>query len=172
MRPLFYFKMDSSVIGRVWRAVDPLVTDEGMEIVDIDYRREGRGNVLRFYLDRAEGGVTIDELTTMSRRLGDVIEVHDLVPGHYTLEVSSPGINRRLRQPDHFRRYIGKRVRVRTLEPSDGRRTFVGVLRDVRAGGIVCAIGATERFVSFDDIAQANYEHDFPEPQRRRASGR
>lgn len=143
-----------------------------MEIVDIDYRREGRGNVLRFYLDRAEGGVTIDELTTMSRRLGDVIEVHDLVPGRYTLEVSSPGINRRLRQPDHFRRYIGKRVRVRTLEPSDGRRTFVGVLRDVRAGGIVCAIGATERFVSFDDIAQANYEHDFPEPQRRRASGR
>jgi len=63
--------MDSSVIGRVWRAVDPLVANEGMEIVDIDYRREGRGNVLRFYLDRPEGGVTIDELTTMSRRLGD-----------------------------------------------------------------------------------------------------
>jgi ribosome maturation factor RimP len=118
--------MDSSVIGRVWRAVDPLVTDEGMEIVDIDYRREGRGNVLRFYLDRAEGGITIDELTTMSRRLGDLIEVHELVPGSYTLEVSSPGINRRLRQPDHFQRYVGKRVRVRTVEASDGRRTFVG----------------------------------------------
>lgn len=143
-----------------------------MEIVDIDYRREGRGNVLRFYLDRPESGVTIDELTTMSRRLGDLIDVHDLVPGSYTLEVSSPGINRRLRQPDHFRRYLGKRVRVRTVEASGGRRTFVGVLRAVRSDGIVCAVGEDERFVPFDDIAQANYEHDFPEPQRRRVSGR
>ena len=165
--------MDSSVIGRVWRAVDPLVANEGMEIVDIDYRREGRGNVLRFYLDRADGGVTIDELTTMSRRLGDLIEVHDLVPGSYTLEVSSPGINRRLRQPDHFRRYIGKKVRVRTIEAGDGRRAFLGVLKDVRDDGIVCTVGAGERFVAFDNIAQANYEHEFPEPQqRRRASGR
>lgn len=143
-----------------------------MEIVDIDYRREGRGNVLRFYLDRVEGGITIDELTTMSRRFGDIIEVHGLVPGSYTLEVSSPGINRRLRQPEHFRRYVGKRVRVRTIEATDGRRSFAGVLRDVRADGIVCAVGERERFVPFDDIAQANYEHDFPEPQRRRASGR
>lgn len=164
--------MDSSVIGRVWRAVDPLVANEGMEIVDIDYRREGRGNVLRFYLDRPEGGVTIDELTTMSRRLGDHIEVHELVPGSYTLEVSSPGINRRLRQPDHFRRYLGKRVRIRTVEASDGKRAFLGVLRDVRPDGIVCAVGENERFVAFDDIAQANYEHEFPEPQRRGASGR
>jgi ribosome maturation factor RimP len=165
--------MDSSVIGRVWRAVDPLVANEGMEIVDIDYRREGRGNVLRFYLDRADGGVTIDELTTMSRRLGDLIEVHEIVPGSYTLEVSSPGINRRLRQPEHFRRYIGKKVRVRTIEAADGRRTFLGVLKDVRDDGIVCTVGAAERFVAFDNIAQANYEHEFPEPQqRRRASGR
>lgn len=161
--------MDSSVIGRVWRAVDPLVADEGMEIVDIDYRREGRGNVLRFYLDRAEGGVTIDELSTMSRRLGDLIEVHDLVPGSYTLEVSSPGVNRRLRQPDHFRRYLGKKVRVRTVESSEGRRAFLGVLQEVRPDGIVCALSDGERFVAFDDISQANYEHEFPEPQRRRA---
>ena len=58
---------------RVWQIAEPLVTEYGMEIVDIDYRREGRGSVLRFYLDRPEGGVTIDELTTMSRRLGHTI---------------------------------------------------------------------------------------------------
>src|SRR5258706_14944895 len=123
--------MDSLVMQRVWQVAEPLITDQGMEIVDIDYRREGRGHVLRFYLDREVGGVTVEELAKLSRRLGDVVDVHELVPSSYTLEVSSPGINRRLRQPTHFRRYIGKRVRVRTLERRDGRREFVGTLRAV-----------------------------------------
>jgi len=153
--------MDSSVVGRVWQIAEPLVTEYGMEIVDIDYRREGRGNVLRFYLDRQGGGVTIDELTAMSRRLGDLVEVHDVVPGRYVLEVSSPGINRRLRQPAHFRRYIGKRVRVRTIERSAGRREFAGSLSAVEDGGVVITAGDGDLFISFDNIAQANYEHDF-----------
>ena len=153
--------MDSSVVGRVWQIAESIVTEYGMEIVDIDYRREERGNVLRFYLDREGGGVTVDELAAMSRRLGDVVEVHDVVPGRYLLEVSSPGINRRLRQPNHFRRYIGKRVRVRTVERSDGRRSYVGQLCAVQDGGIVIATGDGELFIAFENIAQANYEHDF-----------
>jgi ribosome maturation factor RimP len=153
--------MDSSVVGRVWQIAEPLVTEYGMEIVDIDYRREGRGSVLRFYLDREEGGVTVGELAAMSRRLGDVVEVHDVVPGRYLLEVSSPGINRRLRQPAHFRRYLGKRVRVRTVERSDGRRSFVGALRAVEAGGILLSAVEGDVFIAFENIAQANYEHDF-----------
>jgi ribosome maturation factor RimP len=142
-----------------------------MEIVDIEYRREGRGNVLRFYLDRPEGGVTLDELSAMSRRLGDLVEVHDIVPGSYTLEVSSPGINRRLRHPDHFRRYIGEKVRVRTVEPLATRRTFVGVLQAVQDDGIVVDAGSAQ-FIAFDNIAQANYEHDFSRPRPSRATVR
>jgi ribosome maturation factor RimP len=161
-RPTFYFKMDSSVVGRIWRIAAPLVTEYGMEIVDIDYRREGRGNVLRFYLDRVGGGVTIDELSAMSRRLGDVVEVHDVIPGRYLLEVSSPGLNRRLRQPDHFRRYLGKRVRVRTVERAAGRRSFVGPLRAVQDGGVVIAADDGDQFIAFDNISQANYEPDLP----------
>jgi ribosome maturation factor RimP len=159
--------MDSSVVQRVWQLAEPLVMEYGMEIVDIDYRREARGHVLRFFLDRQEGGVSIDELSTMSRRLGDLVEVHDVVPGRYLLEVSSPGLNRRLRQPAHFRRYIGKRVRVRTVERADGRRSFVGSLRAVRDDGVVVATDQGERFISFENIAQANYEHDLSaEPLR------
>jgi ribosome maturation factor RimP len=97
----------------------------------------------------------------MSRRLGDVVEVHDVVPGRYVLEVSSPGINRRLRQPHHFRRFLGKRVRVRTVERCAGRRSFVGPLRAVRDDGVVIAAGDGDLFIRFDNIAQANYEHDF-----------
>jgi ribosome maturation factor RimP len=153
--------MDSSVVGRVWQIAEPLVTEYGMEIVDIDYRREARGNVLRFYLGREVGGVTLDELTAMSRRLGAAVDVHDVVPGRYLLEVSSPGINRRLRQPGHFRRYLGKRVRVRTIERCEGRREFVGALRAVQEAGIVIDGGDNGLYIPFDNIAQANYEHDF-----------
>lgn len=152
--------MQSSVAKRAWEVTEPLIGHEGMEIVDIEYHREGHGAVLRFYLDR-EGGIALDDLATMSRRLGDVLDVHDVVPGHYTLEISSPGINRRLRQPDHFRRYIGKRVRVKTLGRGEGRRQVVGTLRSVAEQGIVVDASDGSRFIEFDDIAKANYEHDF-----------
>lgn len=153
--------METAVVRRVWEIAEPLVEDEGLEVVDIDYRREGRGMVLRLYLDRLEGGVTLDDLTPMSRRLGHVLEVHDVVPGRYVLEVSSPGVNRRLRRPDHFQRFIGKRVRVRTVERHDGRRSFVGALRAVEEGGIEVQIDNGVCFIRFDDIAQANYEYEF-----------
>ena len=148
------------MVERVWQIAEPLVADEGMEIVDIDYRHENRGTVLRFYLDRA-GGVSLDDLSLMSRRLGHVLDVQSVVPGTHTLEVSSPGINRRLRQPDHFRRYIGKRIRVHMRFRHEGRRSFVGPLQDVLADGVVIELGEDERFIRFRDIAHANYEHDF-----------
>ena len=159
--PTFLFeKMEMSVVERVWQIAEPLVTDEGMEIVDIDFRREGRGTILRFYLDR-EGGVSVDDLAPMSRRLGHVLDVHGVVPGRHTLEVSSPGINRRLRQPSHFRRYVGKRVRVRSVAHHGGRRSFVGSLKVVEENGIVIEAADGMQFIDFGDIAQANYEHEF-----------
>lgn len=152
--------MELPLIKRVWEIAEPLIEREGMEIVDIEYRREAHGTVLRFYLDR-EGGVGVDDLAPLSRRLGDVVDAHDVVPGGYTLEVSSPGINRRLRRPDHFRRYLGKRVRVRTHEPIAGRRSFLGPLCAVEADGIVVGTEQDPQFITFGEIAQANYEHDF-----------
>lgn len=132
-----------------------------MEIVDIDYRREGRGLMLRFYLDRVEGGVTLDDLTPISRVLGDVVDAHDVISGRYTLEVSSPGINRRLRKPEHFREFVGKQVRVRTIEHQNGRRSFLGALSSVGDEGIELEVDEGLRYFRFDDIAQANYEHEF-----------
>ena len=149
--------MNETVAERVWEIAEPLVTHEGLEMVDVEFRRETRGMVLRLYLDR-EGGVSLDDLSRVSRQLGDLLDVHDAVPGPYTLEVSSPGINRRLRRPEHFRRYLGKRVRVRTASPVEGRRGFVGTLQSVEADGIVVDAGGRSQTIRFTEIAQANYE--------------
>ena len=149
--------MNETVAERVWEIAEPLVTHEGLEMVDVEFRRESRGMVLRLYLDR-EGGVSLDDLSRVSRQLGDLLDVHNTVPGPYTLEVSSPGINRRLRRHDHFRRYLGKRVRVRTAGPVEGRRGFVGTLQSVETDGIVLAEAGQAHAIRFTDIAQANYE--------------
>lgn len=151
--------MSRDVVARVWEIAVPVATSDGLEVVDIEYRREQRGSVLRIFLDR-EGGIGVDDLARASRQLSDVLDVHDVVPGEYMLECSSPGIHRRLRRPEHFRRYVGERVRVKTTERSDGRRSFVGTLQaaDDEAIEVVDAQGSYR--IRYEEIVRANYEAD------------
>ncbi|MCX8073525.1 MAG: ribosome maturation factor RimP [Candidatus Binatia bacterium] len=149
--------MTEDVPVQVWRIAEPLLESEGMEIFDIEFRREHSGLVLRLFVDRTDGqGVTLNELSHVSRQLSDLLDVHDIVPGSYTLEVSSPGINRRLRRPDHFRRYIGQRVQVRTSEAIEGRRSFSGVLEEVDFERIRVRDAAGDHWIRFEQIARAN----------------
>lgn len=163
--PLFYFGgvmgLDSTV-SRVWEIAAPLAADEGMEIIDIELRREGRrgGRVLRLYLDK-EGGPSLDDLTRVSRQLSNLLDLHVAVDGPYTLEVSSPGVNRLLKRLEHFVRFIGKRIRVRTREVIQGRRSFLGLLKEVREGGIVLSQEGAEFHIPLSVIEKANYEHDW-----------
>ncbi len=161
----------TEIIQRIWAQVEPIAAEDGLEVVEIEFQREGRGNTLRVYLDRAGGGgIDLDALTRFSRRAGDVLDVFDFIPGPYNLEVSSPGINRRLRVPDHFRRYLGQRVRVKASEPIGGRRTLVGTLAAVETDGVIVADDGREDFVPFDAITQANHEFQFgskPRPKGR-----
>jgi ribosome maturation factor RimP len=152
-----------SAFTRVWEIAAPLAAEEGMEIIDIELRREGGGRggrVLRLYLDK-EGGPSIDDLARVSRKLSDLLDLHEAVDGPYNLEVSSPGINRLLKRAEHFIRYIGKRIRVRTREMIEGRRSFLGLLKDVRDGGILLAQDGTEFHIPLSAIERANYEHDW-----------
>ena len=157
--------MNETVAERVWKIAEPLVADEGMEMVDVEFRRESHGTVLRLYLDR-EGGVSLEDLTRVSRQVGDLLDVHEAVPGSYTLEVSSPGINRRLRRADHFQRYLGQKIRVRAHAPLDGRRVFVGLLTAVDADGITVQQDGVPCVIRFTEIAQANYEPELERPRR------
>jgi ribosome maturation factor RimP len=153
--------MDATVT-RVWALATPLAADEGMEIVDIEFRHEGGrgGRVLRLYLDK-EGGPNVDDLSRVSRQLSELLDAHDTVEGAYTLEVSSPGINRPLRRPEHFARFVGKRIRVRTRDRVDDRRSFLGILREVLQDRIMLTEEGKEYQIPFSVIEKSNYEHDW-----------
>ena len=150
------------VVARVWEMAAPLAAGEGMEIVDIEFRREGTrpGRVLRLYLDK-EGGPTVDDLARVSRGLNELLDESPEVPGPYTLEVSSPGINRALKTLDHFTRFVGKRVRVRTRDLIEERRSFLGILKDVTRDEVVVSQEGREFRIAFSLIEKANYEHDW-----------
>jgi ribosome maturation factor RimP len=154
-------EMDATV-ERVWRLAAPLAAQEGMEIVDIEFRHEGgrSGRVLRLYLDK-EGGLKMDDISQVSRALSDVLDAADAVEGAYTLEVSSPGINRPLRRPEHFARFVGKRIRVRTRDMIQGRRSFLGILDEVVEDRITLSQDGTEFQIPFSQIEKSNYEHDW-----------
>jgi ribosome maturation factor RimP len=163
-------------LSRVWEVAEPIALEAGLELVDVEHRREGHGTVLRLLIDRP-GGVSLDELTAVSRQVSDVLDAHtDVVPGAYTLEVSSPGVNRPLTRPAHFEAYRGKRVHVRTRAPIGDRHSFRGVLAEVTPSEIVVTGDDQQRHtIPFEEIAHANYQHEFPSPAKapgRRGLGR
>jgi ribosome maturation factor RimP len=153
--------MDAT-IRRVWELAAPLAEGEGMEIVDIQFRPEGTrgGRVLRLYMDK-EGGPSVDDLSRVSRRLSDLLDSEDAISGAYTLEVSSPGINRPLKKPEHFARFVGKRIRVRTRDTIDGRRSFVGILGQVLGDSVILTQEGKQYQIPFSMIDKSNYEHDW-----------
>jgi ribosome maturation factor RimP len=153
--------MDATV-SRVWELAAPLAEKEAMEIVDIEFRHEGSrgGRVLRLYLDK-EGGPNVDDLSRVSHQLSDLLDRENTIEGAYTLEVSSPGINRPLRRPEHFARFVGKRIRVRTRDMIDGRRSFLGMLDQVGADVITLKQEGVQYQIPFSIIEKSNYEHDW-----------
>ncbi len=160
----------SQTLDRLWEIVDPLAAGGGLEVVDIELRHEGRsGRVLRVYLDKVEkqeenDAPGLDELSRVSRELSDILDVYDVVEGAYTLEVSSPGINRPLRKPEHFARYVGQRVRVHTVEMINGRKNFLGPLHDAALEGVVLVQDGLEVFIPFGVIVKANVEYEWASP--------
>jgi ribosome maturation factor RimP len=125
----------------------------GYELVDIDLR-VGSNGLLRLYID-AEGGVTLDDCELASRQISAFLDVEDPMPGRYVLEVSSPGIERRLRTVEHFRRFVNEEVKIQLARPQDGRRRFRGRLTDVDEEAISVVVDGVACRLPFEDIAMA-----------------
>ena len=139
---------------------ESLVVSEGMELVDLEYRREGRRWMLRLFIDK-EGGVNIDDCARISRELGDLLDVKDVIPQAYVLEVSSPGLNRRIRKKEDFSRFAGQTVQLWLVSPKDGRRKIVGELVGVEGEEVVVTASEGRFSVALEDIARANLIYEF-----------
>jgi ribosome maturation factor RimP len=138
----------------------------GLEIFDVQFRREGPGMVLRVQLDRpgpaatAEESVSIQDCAAVSRDLSAVLDVEDVVAVAYTLEVSSPGLDRPLRHADDYRRFAGRRAKIVMREPVDGQAFFKGQLKGMEGGNVVIDDGKPHR-VPLGVITRANLEVEF-----------
>lgn len=117
-----------STAERVWDMAEPLARELGLSIWDVQFGKEGADWYLRVFIDK-EGGVSIDDCVDMTHALNPLLDQKDPVPQEYTLEVASPGLNRKLTRPEHLEAYTGEPVRARLIRPlEDGRRELEGLL--------------------------------------------
>ena len=124
---------DSNTVSAVRAIAEPIAQRLGLEIWDIRFLKEGTGWFLRIFIDK-DGGVGIDDCVEMSRALNDPLDEADLIEQAYCLEVSSPGVERQLVRDEHFQKYLGAPVKLKTIRPVDGKREFSGVLEDYDNG--------------------------------------
>ena len=110
------------------RLLEPSIERLGYELADVDLKLGGRSGLLRIYIDK-EGGVDIDDCEAVSHQVSAILDVEDPIPGNYTLEVSSPGLDRTLTKPAHFKRFMGEDIKVKLRFPLEGRRNFRGALK-------------------------------------------
>ena len=148
------------LLGEIRQVVEPILDSQGLGLVDLEYQRESRGWVLRLYLDR-EGGVTLDECAEVNREVGAVLEVKDLIPNPYVLEVSSPGLTRPLRKPEDFNKYRNRLVKIKLYEPLEGRKNFKGTLLGLEDERVLMEVEGRVYELPLQGIAKANLEIEF-----------
>jgi len=126
--------LSEEAFNKIKALAETLLQEEKMALADMELLRMGRGWALRLFIDKT-GGITLDDCASVSRQFGDQLEVEDLIPFRYTLEVSSPGLDRPLKKDQDFLRHIGNQIQVITRSPWEGRSFFEGKMLDYQVSG-------------------------------------
>ena len=142
-------------LDNVEKLLNPVVESLGMEIIEREFVLDQGRWVLRLYVDREGKGVTIDDCETVSRAVEPVLDVEDIIPQHYSLEVSSPGIERPLRRPKDFEKFAGSFVKLDTKEKINERHHFSGVLKGFSNNQIVLQEGEQEWLIPLELLKKA-----------------
>ncbi len=156
--------MNSELKEEIRRLAEPVIETEGMELIHVECVKMRTRWIIRLYLDK-ENGVTLDDCSNVSNQLGDIFDVHDLLPGSYTLEVSSPGFDRPISRDTDFVKFKNARVNIKTGVKIDGVKNFHGVLSDyIEENGekvvLLKAAGKTYRILK-KDIIKANLDDKY-----------
>ena len=143
------------VTQSVTELIEPGLLANELELVDVEFKKEGQNWVLRIYIDK-EGGVTVADCQKVSRLAGDLIEIEEVIEPVYTLEVSSPGLNRVLKKEKDFLKYSGKKIYVQCHAPMDGRKKFTGMLTGFIDKSIHLEVDGQHYTIPLNLVAKAN----------------
>ncbi|MDO5675021.1 MAG: ribosome maturation factor RimP [bacterium] len=156
---VFVYTSSDALITRLEAFAAPLLTDLGMELVEIQFRREGQGWVLRLFIDK-QGGITVDDCAGVSREISAYLEVEDCIDHAYVLEVSSPGLERPLKRPQDFTRFAGRKVRIKLRQDSGMGKVLVGTLQGLEGDEVVLLVDNTKLTLHREQISRARLTLD------------
>lgn len=155
----------SKVTSVIEELVTPIVEELNLELVEIEFLKEGRNWFLRVYIDTPEGGIDIEQCALVSERLSEILDEKDPIEQNYYLEVSSPGAERPLRKESDFEKSVGKFIYVKTYEPIKDMKEFQGYLRSYTEEGLELEVRIKTRkltvFIEKEKIAKARLAIDF-----------
>lgn len=147
---------------QIQRLLDPILESLGLSLWDMEFQQHGPQWLLRIYIDRENNGVTLNDCEAVSRDLGTSLDVEDVIPHSYNLEVSSPGLDRTLSKPEHYARFLGSDVKIKTYRQINGQKVFHGKLLSL-AGDMVKVEIESQTVIEFplNSIAKASLEVKF-----------
>lgn len=155
--PIFYLWLRNmaSIQQKLIDLVDPVAESLGCELWGIEYFTQGRRSLLRIYIDKPDG-IALEDCERVSRQVSSVLDVEDPISGEYTLEVSSPGMDRPLFKLAHYEQSVGERVQVKLRAPFEGRRKFTGLLKGVENEEVILEVDNEEYVLPYEAIDKAN----------------
>ena len=147
----------ADIIDRIKDLLEPILASRSLLLWDMEFRKEGPRWLLRAYIDREETGANLDDCEAVSRDLGAVLDVEDVIVHPFTLEVSTPGLDRALTRPEHYQKCSGSQVRIKTYQAVDGQKVLFGMLKGID-GDLVSIEIENGRTLSLrlSEIAKAN----------------
>ena len=148
------------ITEQVWQFAEPLVKEQGCELWDVEYVREGGEWFLRLYIDK-DGGVDIDDCEAVSRAVDPVLDEKDPIPESYRFEVCSAGLERVLKRPSDFERFLGEPVLVKLYRPKNGQKEFPGVLKGYAGGAVTIDMNGTELTFEKPEVALVRLRVEF-----------
>jgi ribosome maturation factor RimP len=148
-------KSKTEIQQQAWEELPPHLNDLGFELVEVLFVQEGGRRTLRVFIDK-EGGVTLDDCAEVSQVLDPVLDMANFIDGSYYLEVSSPGLERPVRKAVDFQRFAGETVRLRMVEPVEGRKNFKGELKGFEDGLIQVECSGTLHELHIENLDRAN----------------